>query len=962
MKRKDLLLLTFLLSQTAPVWAMDALQDQDDLHRQPLISAKSLLKKNQPSILQVNQLKEELLKGAREVEQFPSELLSGKKVFLVGPSGAGKTTLFHLLKENTLYADEEGRLDTKERIKGQEIGHERTSQTDSPYFALSPNDMDNVVLGDFPGDGDTGGSKVNLKHRYIRKKLWSGEFIILATVEEKDLKGKPGKFLKLMNDLTKTIPVEELKGSLALVVTKQGEAWNFDSRRALKKMLEAHSQASTNVLAEDELTEDVRKLLLHLTDEANINTLIPYFPMQKAEGEYNAQEPRKNILASIRHLKPMVNPTVQMQLDPESTLLISQLAKDLNQEIQNSIKTILRPKIKQVCQQYTTAYGSDASLPGLEKALGTIKSALTLLEKGSAESLMKFSVSFDDFFNQKEDNGVKECVNVLMFLQTLQQDLPCSTKAWAHVLQPTLDDIHELIDILGNKLFGKITTFLETINLSVLECCKILPESENAEQDMETFSQKLQGLNTAMMALQSGAPEDKIAFVKILEKFSSHNNTGAIESFMETLGFLNTLKPLTYPLGDWLRPINISMNHLKSEIAKQQKILDFNKLLEEEAKLRTELKEEARKERMALEEKASKERAALEEAARKEREKATAQLKAQYEKAETHRLAREEEVRKERATLKEAARKKLAALEEKARLERKALQEETRLEREETLRRTEKQHEDHRANLQKQYEEYTLLQQQLVQQKEEAFISQKVETERIRKEEEALRMTLEQSQRLLFAEAEQRWATEREKQNNEMEEQRNALTATIEDQNLLHAALMKQLKENTDLVENLHQRHKQQQKQHAETICLLQEEMARKVRNLEIKAEADHQKHVAEIKQREQESAQQKGIIQKLEARVTTTEQVGALQLAEVTQETQRLTQRLAQVQQYADQEHQQLINFQNAARERLLKLPSNTGLSKQEYDLLPPNQRKIEDRERIIDGKKTMVPIFFKK
>ena len=108
--------------------AMDS--NERDISDYSVISKKLRDKtsKNQHSAAQAQQIKEDLLKVEREIGKFPVELLSGKKVFLLGTTGAGKSTLVNLLVKNNLKADARGRLDTQDPVQGSEIGRDGRPQ------------------------------------------------------------------------------------------------------------------------------------------------------------------------------------------------------------------------------------------------------------------------------------------------------------------------------------------------------------------------------------------------------------------------------------------------------------------------------------------------------------------------------------------------------------------------------------------------------------------------------------------------------------------------------------------------------------------------------------------------------------------------------------------------------------------------------------------------------------------
>lgn len=562
MKRKDLLLLTFLLSQTMPVWAMEPLDPRENHVIPTALATRNPIDK-------VQALQQSLLDIQRAIKANPAAHLQGERVFLIGITGSGKSTLINFLVGIPLFANEEGQLDAPHPLKGSEIGHDETSKTTLPSLCQGPN---NMILCDLAGFGDSRGPEQELINR--AHQLFSGPCKFLVAVSETSLADRVGEFLRLMDDLTRTIPVHQLKESLALVVTKQGTVKYSKPHQKLQKIIIGAEGSHA-------LTDDVKQLLLHLTEGDNIHVRIPFFPCPNTIGcEYDSQESREKILESINHLKPILNPDVKMQLPPESMVYIMDLADNLNKEVENSLD-MLRQKVVHLCKMQTNAYAHDGHMQGLEINLGAIKKSLNLLVNASAESMLDFTHPLDTFFDQ--DNNVKEYVKTLIFLKTLKDNISYSNEAWAHTLQLTLADMHELIDSLTNKLFQKITTSLETINESIR--CKALPEPNNEEGSIEKLQHTLGVINTVVANLQADSSENIIHFANPLNEFLSPSNRNAIENHMGTLAFLKTLKKIDYPIGDWIGPCNPSITHLQQIIRSQQNSIvlkEQNGRLEEE--------------------------------------------------------------------------------------------------------------------------------------------------------------------------------------------------------------------------------------------------------------------------------------------------------------------------------------------------------------------------------------------
>lgn len=565
MKRKDFLLLTFLLSQTAPVWAMDPNEKFDDSNNS-IVSTRSKTKKSQDSALQVQQIKKGILKAQREMAKVPAELLQGEKVFLLGTAGAGKSTLLNFLVGKKIDVDDCGRLDTSDPVKGSEIGHGEISKTISPSLCLGPNDM---VLIDFPGLEDTGGPEIDLIHACVGNKWFTGRLKILLAVDEADLRLRTGPFLSLMNNLTKTIPIEQLKESLALVVTKQGSVKFANPHQKLKDIIRGNGA--------HHLTQDVKTLLLHLTDGDNIHVRVPFFPCPDAlECEYDSQASKDKILESIRSLKPMVNPKVQMQLFPESKLLVSELGNGLNKDITKSIKTVLKPRIVQLCEHYTTDYENDDNMADLENSLKATELALELLETDSEESLMGFANSLDFFFGQDE-NSIKERVKTLSFLKELTNEVTASKDTWSRALQSIITQIHESIDTVAQKIGNLISLYLEQdISSQINRFCSTIIEFKPSDEDakLQFLTEGLKAIREALNHLYHGHENAMTEFAHSFNTFFENPEDNPLVGPIETVNFLQTLKEgIDYPTEEYGKTLQPLLLHIQSLVGQQEKVL-----------------------------------------------------------------------------------------------------------------------------------------------------------------------------------------------------------------------------------------------------------------------------------------------------------------------------------------------------------------------------------------------------
>jgi len=655
MQRKDLLLLTFLLSQTAPLWAMDVSEQlgTHSSHTIPVTPTVSLIKPADQltEVSDVHELQVAFVRIRRFIEDNRTTLSAGINVMFLGDSGAGKSTLVDFLVNDDLFVlDDAGKLEAKNSVST--IGH-RGSQTTFPILCRDPSHT--FTLVDCAGFEDSGGPKRDIIHAHLMQLLFSeklsGHSKIVLAVEEEALSLNRGqKFLKLMDRVTKTFPLDQLMNGLMLVITKQGSSSRSNPYKKLQDLLETtaashlSSPLGTSSTAAQPpfhaLTDDVRKLLSHLMVKEHIARRIPFFPFPAASlatGEkYQPPEVRQNILNGIQALEPLKNPNVRIQLPAESVELIKELAHTLNHQITHSLKDVIGPKIGQLSSTQIDAYASPGNLTELRDNLTALKAAHGLLTQGQPENMVDFAKPLNRFFgahNLDDSNVITECAKTLAFLKTLTDKVADAKDTWVLALQTTIDDIHLLMTRKINTLIYKVTCSIDTINKRIHQICTEIQGSNEEEKNIEELKDHLAHIRQAIAVFQ--APENILDFADLLQKYfygSGSNNLKEAANALASFQVLNHNVP--YPLANWSNNFQPSIQSLQNSMVEKEKIIALKKHAEDE-RLRREEEERARaaqeKLRLELEER----RLALEEAtlrqAEEQRQRHLEEMKRQQE-------------------------------------------------------------------------------------------------------------------------------------------------------------------------------------------------------------------------------------------------------------------------------------------------------------------------------------------
>lgn len=597
---RSIFFLTLTISQPTIIWSMESTDHQSTRER-------------------ISQLQQLLLDVDKEIETIPPEFLAKEKIFLLGKTGSGKSTLTHYLMGDSLFVDELEHLDTNDRIKPPKIGHNESETTFPSFYHLTPT----MVLVDFPGLCDIRHSETEeesaykntynrIKHAYLTYKLFSGKIKILCVAEESDFfAGRGNGFLENLEHLTKLLPVEQLMGSTALVVSKQK---NYTHMTLKRKINLSHGP--------------VKKLLLHLADDNHLDARVLLFPAPTPNSmEYEIPENQEYIIDKITDLNSMQDPKLlPLELPARENIFILNLSKKLNDEISESMQNLMS-EVVQSCKNMTINWSIKGALVELKNTVQAIENILRCLEMNTTENFEKI-LDILNFFPNNEVYTITECVQKINFLKILSPHAAFEEKTCVSFIQSALTKINKNINTEAHYLGDLITDQLSrTINPRIMRLClQVINSPLEAEAKIEKLNEDLNIVSNALHYLIHCNIESMEKFAYLFCKFFDEPDDDALINPMEVLNHFRTINHhMNYPTQNWEDSLNNSREFIQSLIKNQETLL-------QEAKIKAAQEETARIEREEYERRLEEQWIAQEEAARLEREEYERQL-------EEHRMA-----------------------------------------------------------------------------------------------------------------------------------------------------------------------------------------------------------------------------------------------------------------------------------------------------------------------------------
>jgi hypothetical protein len=363
-----------------------------------------------------------------------------KKIIILGPTRSGKDTLLNYLAGKNLVVRKDERrppiidIDSADTpLPGTLIGH-AMSETTLPSSWRS---TDMEVYWNCPGFRDSRGPAQDVVNTFAIHKLLFGDTKIVLAVAESHIGGDNGvSFVKLLHQMTKMFPGEQLRNCLSLVITKQGRDADID----IPGLLEWLSEQPQSAI--ELLNQDVRNLLQYLISH------ISNFPYPTRDGLYPV-EPRESILASISSTG-FITPNAIPQIEPSSIRFLKDLAKALNDDISQHLRTTVAQRILEHCKNMMkTCIGEIDSLrrniADLRILLKEHHDMFSIKREFSSEEMENFANNLDLFFDSNNPNIIRTTLKNLFFLKEIKNDITFNNCEWSSALLPTINQLKELI-------------------------------------------------------------------------------------------------------------------------------------------------------------------------------------------------------------------------------------------------------------------------------------------------------------------------------------------------------------------------------------------------------------------------------------------------------------------------------------------------------------------------------------
>ena len=432
MKSKHILLLSILLSQAAPVWAMEEAEGNNNRLARPVLQQRRVENQDMDFDALQNAIQEI---SANIPDANPNA--RPMRVIVLGPTGSGKTTLIHGLAGQNLIPQEgdEGRqLRPQQQLPGFNVGHGGIVGTTIPRSCV----LDNVEYWDNPGFGDPRGAGKDLVNAFAINKLFRNASIkVLLTIPENYFitdRGTP--FLNLLNEMVDLLPDRvQREQCISMVITKQ------------RDIQRPHATLERLLREQAILTPDAQNFLDYLVKNPN---RISTFGYPNHQANYNLN--RGGILGCIQTADYVENPNVALRVGPASQLLINQLANNFNASITNYVRETIAPGIINFCQ---TAIDNHHGMVGvLRNHFANLEQDLRNLQQIPNNNPLAF---VDGLARFGDNTPVRRLVGNIDFLKRIRANITHQVGQWGHPLLQSTQQVHGLAQppqIVGSSLQG----------------------------------------------------------------------------------------------------------------------------------------------------------------------------------------------------------------------------------------------------------------------------------------------------------------------------------------------------------------------------------------------------------------------------------------------------------------------------------------------------------------------------
>ncbi|OJW53927.1 MAG: hypothetical protein BGO67_07625 [Alphaproteobacteria bacterium 41-28] len=441
MKSKHLILLSILLSQAAPVWAMD-----DDGSQNSTVTARQNLPVRGPAAVAL--LRDAINHMEASVDQTLTTARNqaprfyDKKVFVVGETGHGKTTFLHAVAgiPFDVIPSRNGRgfyLDVplQKRLAGTNIGHTRTVGTVAPATVIDQGRQ--AVFIDCLGFGDPRGPIEDVANALGVKKLFEQgtQAKVLLVIEEETLATVRGNFVPdLLNRLAETFPDDNmLRDSVRLVITKATQGYS--------------PQVDLGDWRNHAQTGNRAKILI---DSFLQRDRIFKFLAPISQGRYDGFN--NNDFARVLGVDGYtLNPRVMPVLNPAAKLLIGDTVDELRKEGRRYLEEDASDHIQTICESKI----NDRTNPN--RAIGALRTDLRALRSDilALTTMDDFKDPLHQIIGDNDVSGQRQMgqpqlmgglAQSVEFLQELDPTVHTPEDSWRSALAPIAGSIEVLAD------------------------------------------------------------------------------------------------------------------------------------------------------------------------------------------------------------------------------------------------------------------------------------------------------------------------------------------------------------------------------------------------------------------------------------------------------------------------------------------------------------------------------------
>lgn len=522
MKRKDLLLLTLLLTQTTPVWAMQ--MDDDEGIATPIhhVSLPEQADQDSTNQIKIKKLQEDIQNAQIDTRgrlaRYDHIADKNNKVIVIGYSGSGKTTLIEGLAGNLSAQEEDGeiKLRSTKSLDGFIIGDgQGEAGTTTPGIWYDPVKSHKMLFCDCPGfedPDDIESGKDIINAAAIRELFTTNTQARILLVIDKGIlfDAQPKALQNLLNEVAGVFPnTDQLKKRVSVVFTKVKPEKNSQKISGKDPRTKLELLQKKGKLKK--LTDPARELLNFLVE--NSQKRIAYFPKAQKEGNYEFD--KEAIFKVIKASEPTLNPVVKPYLNKDSQLLCLDLGKKLNKEAKTFFKDKGAPSIITYCNDEINK--DKNSLTTLKTTLPQVVKDLRSLESPMIQ--VKDLLGTLDKFLPGEKNSVRKTVEMLDFLKDLKKDVTYDLAAWSQILTNKKQEVIKLISGLATHHNTEMVSFLETQGAQhVLNYCET--EINNHQGSVGDLRTKLKAVLKDLQDLQDPArlPTASV-FSNTLEKY-----------------------------------------------------------------------------------------------------------------------------------------------------------------------------------------------------------------------------------------------------------------------------------------------------------------------------------------------------------------------------------------------------------------------------------------------------------